>query len=592
MVQSVQNSSSAVRPITRSLVPLLAIFFIPFSGSADTGTPLPTSRAEVSLSPNQPGVAVAPSKGAAEPTTDVSELAVSAAPQVEDEEKTCLWVAAWEGCSIQDGINRRCARRERDAPERGSIEKSKLQTSCIERRLSELCDEWNASVVNRVRSTQTGGLRCVLKGSAGAITLGEVLRLDLAGAKGMAGKPASNQMFLEGYFLGDDCHYRDPGVPARICGFGGASWSPISLMWEGEVDLQANSTVVRFPLAPDKKGTFSLWRASEQAPLLVFDPGHKGEISSPEQLLGNFSFGGRRRDSTLSKVEGEKAGYPLWENGYAALERLDIDQDGKVSGSELEPLGLWFDRLRDGVSGPGEVVPLATQGVVALYYRGAKPARSGRELRIDVGFERIVDGVLKKGASVDWYSESFSSEREAVQALGPVMRGGSKYFNESLAPYGDDWKTKPLEFAPSLTDEQESNLSGFWIWRLVSENGFESPGVLAFEQLGDGALKGYSVIETPLALNPAALKSAIKMLPLRGRVERDPKGDIFYSFVVTEPESGMVASSNGYLSDKGETLTGETTQAFHHKGSDRSATISYRWMARKLVQKEVEEESP
>jgi len=158
MVQSVQNRSSAVRPITRSLVPLLAIFFIPFSGSADTGTPLPTSRAEVSLSPNQPGVAVAPSKGAAEPKTEVSELAVSAAPQVEDEEKTCLWVAAWEGCSIQDGINRRCARRAQATADVGSKAGSKIHNSCIERRLSELCDDLNTSVVNGARSTQTGAL--------------------------------------------------------------------------------------------------------------------------------------------------------------------------------------------------------------------------------------------------------------------------------------------------------------------------------------------------------------------------------------------------------------------------------------------------
>jgi hypothetical protein len=172
------------------------------------------------------------------------------------------------------------------------------------------------------------------------------------------------------------------------------------------------------------------------------------------------------------------------------------------------------------------------------------------------------------------------------------MRGAAKYVNESSTPYGEDWINRPLEFAPSLNEETESDVSGFWIWRLISDNGVETPGVFALEQSGDGALKGYSVTETPLAVNPAALKSAINMLPLRGRVERDSKGNIFLSFLVTEPESGMVASSTASLSADGEAVTGDTTQAFLHKGSDRSATISYRWMARKLVQKESEEGAP
>jgi hypothetical protein len=56
----------------------------------------------------------------------------------------------------------------------------------------------------------------------------------------------------------------------------------------------------------------------------------------------------------------------FWKDGYQALAALDDNHDGWIRGPELAGLALWFDRNQNGISDPGEVVPIEETGIEAL----------------------------------------------------------------------------------------------------------------------------------------------------------------------------------------------------------------------------------
>ena len=97
-----------------------------------------------------------------------------------------------------------------------------------------------------------------------------------------------------------------------------------------------------------------------------------------------------------------------------------------ISGKELDALALWFDKNRDGISQPGEVKSLSSLGVVALYYKPDRTDPKSGDIRADLGYERLVNGKLIKGASVDWFAQTFSTRQEATTALGAIFHQEKK----------------------------------------------------------------------------------------------------------------------------------------------------------------------
>ena len=87
---------------------------------------------------------------------------------------------------------------------------------------------------------------------------------------------------------------------------------------------------------------------------------------------------------------------------------------------------MWFDKNRDGVSQPGEVKPLSALGVVAIYYKPDRTDPKSGDIRADFGYERLVNGKLIKGASVDWFSQTFSTRQEATTALSAIFQQEQK----------------------------------------------------------------------------------------------------------------------------------------------------------------------
>ena len=135
-------------------------------------------------------------------------------------------------------------------------------------------------------------------------------------------------------------------------------------------------------LAPDLQTTFDLdgtarpqtypW-LQPTAGLLVWDPAHTGTITSGCQLFGSVTW------------------WMFWNNGYEALAALDDNRDGWLTGAELEGLAVWFDRNQNGLSDPGEVVPVHQLNIDAINVKS--DSRDGVSWKSSQGL-RLRDGSI------------------------------------------------------------------------------------------------------------------------------------------------------------------------------------------------------
>ncbi len=150
-----------------------------------------------------------------------------------------------------------------------------------------------------------------------------------------------------------------------------------SVQTHGSVlDLLDPKTHVSFDL--DGTGRKAQWPwLKPSTGLLVWDPQTKGEITSGRQLFGTATW------------------WLLFPNGYAALDALDDNRDGALSGSELRGIGVWFDKNANGRSDPGEVQPVTDFGVQAIRTRS-----TGSDHGMPMNAQGIV---LKNGTVVPTY---------------------------------------------------------------------------------------------------------------------------------------------------------------------------------------------
>lgn len=133
-------------------------------------------------------------------------------------------------------------------------------------------------------------------------------------------------------------------------------------------DLLDPGCRVKFDLDGTGRGQAWPWLRGGTA-LLVWDPKGTGRIESGRQLFGSVAFN------------------MFWRDGYAALDALDDNRDGRLTGAELDGLAAWRDANQNGVSDPGEVESLTSIGVAGISARwdekdGASPMnRLGLKLR-------------------------------------------------------------------------------------------------------------------------------------------------------------------------------------------------------------------
>lgn len=128
------------------------------------------------------------------------------------------------------------------------------------------------------------------------------------------------------------------------------SVTPVLIPMGSKRDLDALvDPVAAVPFDLDGSGLRKRWGwIRDSSAWLVWDPEGTGKITSGLQLFGNVTF------------------WIFWRNGYEALDALDDNGDGVLSGAELQGLALWRDANGNGVSDPGEVVSVRDAGLTEL----------------------------------------------------------------------------------------------------------------------------------------------------------------------------------------------------------------------------------
>ena len=143
-------------------------------------------------------------------------------------------------------------------------------------------------------------------------------------------------------------------------------------------DLLAPGQVVQFDLDGTRRPQRWMWVRPDTA-ILVWDPLGRGRVVSGWQLFGSVTF------------------FMFWDNGYQALDALDDNRDGQLTGSELNGLAAWFDRNGNGRCDPGETIPLVELGVTALSARAT--SQDGRSPMNPLGL-KLRDGMVLP--TYDW----------------------------------------------------------------------------------------------------------------------------------------------------------------------------------------------
>jgi hypothetical protein len=112
-------------------------------------------------------------------------------------------------------------------------------------------------------------------------------------------------------------------------------------------DLLAPELTVSFDLNGDNIIERNSWVKPSTA-ILVWDPQKKGHITSGRQLFGSVTW------------------WIFFDNGYHALDALDDNRDGQLSGNELKGLALWHDKNSNGASDFGEVTPIEEYPIASI----------------------------------------------------------------------------------------------------------------------------------------------------------------------------------------------------------------------------------
>lgn len=115
-------------------------------------------------------------------------------------------------------------------------------------------------------------------------------------------------------------------------------------------NLLSPHVTTKFDLDGTGRGTTWPWVKNDTG-IMVWDPKSEGKITSGRQLFGSVTW------------------WVFFKDGYEALDALDDNRDGELTGDELAGLAVWTDRNGNGISDPGEVQPVKDAGIAAIACR-------------------------------------------------------------------------------------------------------------------------------------------------------------------------------------------------------------------------------
>lgn len=333
--------------------------------------------------------------------------------------------------------------------------------------------------------------------------------------------------------------------------------SPISLILDTNYNLDTETSIVNFKLDLSKEKNWTLWKGSAQSPLLVYDPEHKGIITSPTQLFGNWTFGGK----VLANVDAKSKDARPWNHGFEALASLDLNNDKEISGVELNDLALWFDNNRNAISEPGEVRNLNSSGIVKLFYTPDAVLSNSADIVATRGFERTVEGKTIVGKSIDWYGELHNSPEEAL------VINSFEY---------DKGKELNITHLSSEGSNVNSKISGLWVWESkdgqINKNTF---GMFNLKQK-EKTLDGVTFVEIPVAKNNDNIRTVLNTSPINGEVFINKDGQTEITFKVKNKNS--ITLSSAIL--VGKELIGKSKTTFINEV--RKTSLEYGWKAKRF----------
>ena len=381
-------------------------------------------------------------------------------------------------------------------------------------------------------------------------------------------------------YLDEDCNFKKApeGGLEDICGDLDVVTlvSPVSLLLDESVNINEEISFVEFQVDPRTTGKWYTWKASEKAPLLVYGPSTSVLPKSGAELLGNWtdiskSVSLRNNSSKATSDSG------LWRDGFEALSQLDANSDGELSGKELSSLSLWFDGNRNGVSEAGEVVPLSNKGISKIFFKGAKKMPFSEDLKIEVGFERIVNGKTLQGAAVDWYAESADTKFELLaRESARTLLGGSA--NIEANENQDSITQNELLSKNALPVSK--NISGIWQWEFDSNNASSKnpKGLLTFKQ-DAGRVTGTSYNELPFIKNKLGINGALTVSRLNGSVVSEA-GEVATYKLSAVGGNGVKTESTLTLKNSGALIEGKSVMSIPAvKGKSEAKSFAYNWTA-------------
>jgi hypothetical protein len=231
--------------------------------------------------------------------------------------------------------------------------------------------------------------------------------------------------------------------------------SPISLNLTGQ-KLNLNNfklTKVDFKLSKDSIGKV-FWFASQETPLLVWDPESKGKIEDGKQLFGSWTFG------------------KVWENGYEALAELDKNKDSVLNGEELKGIRLWKDIDQNGISEKGEVVDLQNYGIKQISVKISRehfiPVHSIKFYISDKGFDYEINGSPATAESFDWLVPAGDAQIAFDLELKRLTEQGYQVYEWAEENY-ENMDNRSYGYLV-VKREDGDKLSGFHIKTLRSDN--------------------------------------------------------------------------------------------------------------------------
>ena len=270
------------------------------------------------------------------------------------------------------------------------------------------------------------------------------------------------------FFVDGNCNFikAEDVNPAEICErvqVHTRDNTPISLLWNQGADIDEEFSIVNFNLNPNDKTSWYTWKASADAPLLVYTPNGEKSVNSGSSLFGNWTDLGQNQIASLNAdPRSLKAGL-LWQDGFEALAELDWNKDGKVSNKELSVISLWFDKNRDGKAQEGEIKTAQESGLVTLFYQSDRVDPVTGDIYASIGFERLIDGKVVKGTSVDWMADRADTKDELFNRY--LSRN---FLNPNVSDPRQERITNAIQSEAGKFTEafsSQEGLNGFWQWK-------------------------------------------------------------------------------------------------------------------------------